>query len=226
MKYIDPLLCKIIGEQLNSFQFNGRVGFVGFGEPLLHPNLVDAIANIRQTCPTTKWIEVNTNGDILTRELAIELSTAGCTDIGISMYDGDKSKFFNEMLDNTGLNVILRHHYTGPDNELKIINRIDIIKNEKFLNIQRPCYLPFYKMFIDWNGDYILCDQDWGKVSRQHNLLDINIADFWQTKLANYRENLAKGNRNLNPCNKCDINGTLHGIESFNKFLEYYDESI
>ena len=58
-KHIDPSLCQLIGEQLQDFGFTGRIGFVGFGEPLLHPNLVECIRKIR-TCKTAKWIEVNT----------------------------------------------------------------------------------------------------------------------------------------------------------------------
>lgn len=213
-KNIDIELCELIGKQLKDFNFTGRIGFVGFGEPLLHPNLVECIRKIK-VCDTAKWIEVNTNGDILTRELALELADAGCTNITISMYDKDQTDFFTDMLDNTGLELVLRHHYdTGTNYNLNMINRINIVKKQD-INIDRACYMPFYKMFIDWNGDYLLCEQDWAKTTNQYNIKTTSVKDFWFNKLQAFRSHLANGQRDLYPCSACDINGTLHGYESF-----------
>ena len=214
-KHIDPSLCTLIGNQLQNF--TGRIGFVGFGEPLLHPNIVNCIANIKVACPTAQWIEINTNGDILTRELAIELADAGCTNITISMYDKDNTDYFTEMLKDIDIQLVLRHHYDTSTNG--IVNRINIIQRDgDILEINRPCYKPFYKMFIDWNGDFLLCEQDWSKVTNNYNIYSTSITDFWLDKLATYRKELANGNRTLRPCNKCDINGTKYGYESFRMF--------
>lgn len=219
-KHIDPSLCKLIGQQLQDFNFTGRIGFVGFGEPLLHPNIVECIRQIR-TCTTAKWIEINTNGDILTRELALELADAGCTNITISMYDSDQTEYFTNMLDNTGVQLVLRHHYDSAANyNLKMINRINIVKKEQMLNRSEQCYMPFYKMFIDWNGDYLLCEQDWAKSTNKFNIGTTPIKEFWLDKLNLFRSYLAQGRRQLYPCSLCDINGTLHGKSSFEKLKE------
>jgi MoaA/NifB/PqqE/SkfB family radical SAM enzyme len=207
----------LIGSQLQNF--TGRIGFVGFGEPLLHPNIVECVTNVRTGCPTAQWIEINTNGDVLTRDLAVELAAAGCTNITISMYDKDNTDYFTEMLDGVNVQMILRHHYnTGT---MGLINRINIIRKDgNILEVNRPCYRPFYKMFIDWNGDFLLCEQDWGKVTKRYNIYSTNIVDFWLDKLNRYRIELMEGNRVLSPCDKCDINGTKHGQDSFNIFYD------
>lgn len=214
-KHISPDLCREIGQQLQDFNFTGRIGFVGFGEPLLHPNLEECIKQIK-VCKSAQWIEINTNGDFLTRDLAIKLADAGCTNITISMYDSDKTEYFKNMLHGINVELVLRHHYDeGKQYNLNLINRIDIVKKNKILNVNRPCYMPFYKLFIDWNGDYLLCEQDWRKSTNKYNVRTTTIKDFWLDKLNFYRKNLVNGDRNLYPCSTCDINGTLHGKSSF-----------
>ena len=29
--------------------------------------------------------------------------------------------------------------------------------------LAKACYYPFYVIFMDYNGDYLLCSHDWGK---------------------------------------------------------------
>ena len=214
-KHIDPLLCKNIGEQLQSFNFNGRIGFAGFSEPLLHPDIVECVRQIR-TCKTAKWVEINTNGDILTRDLILELVDAGCTNIAVSMYDSDQTEYFTEMFEGTNMPLVLRHHYDSSNSyNLNLVNRIDIVKNQEQLSIQRHCYIPFYKILIDSNGDYLLCDQDWKKATNKFNVSTTDILDFWLDKINDYRRPLADKQRILYPCSACNVNGTVHGEESF-----------
>jgi MoaA/NifB/PqqE/SkfB family radical SAM enzyme len=219
-KHITAELCNVIGSQLQDFNFTGRIGFVGFGEPLLHPNLVECIKQIK-VCKSAQWVEINTNGDFLTRELAVQLAKAGCTNITISMYDSDKSEYFKDILKGINVEVVFRHHYNTDQNyNLQLVNRIDIIKREQILNIDRECYVPFYKMFIDWNGDYLLCQQDWGKTTNKYNIKTTTIKEFWVDKLNFYRRPLINGKRHNYPCSTCNINGTVHGKSSFDILKE------
>ena len=208
---------RIIGRQLSEFGFRGRVGFVGFGEPLLNPNLVECVRILREECKTAQWIEINTNGDFLTRELIIDLTNAGCTHITVSMYDSDNSDHFNRLFD--GINVVktLRHNYDLENTQpIFLVDRSGIVRNEIKSDNNRQCFIPFYKLFIDWNGDYLLCDQDWGKVTKEFNLYSTSITEFWKSKIDTYRKNLIAGDRyKNNPCHSCDIVGNLIGKESF-----------
>lgn len=210
-------LCRIIGQQLSELQFKGRIGFVGFGEPLLHPKLAECIRAIKQSGVKAQWIEVNTNGDFLTRDIIESLRDAGCTDIAVSMYDRDDSKKYKIMFKDIDIRYVLRHHYDKKKNyNLELVDRIGILRGQLRLDNQRPCYIPFYKMFIDWDGSFLLCDQDWGRTTKRHNILDIGIKDFWIEKLNDYRKNLAVSDRAAqHPCNSCNVNGTLQGKDSF-----------
>lgn len=212
-----------IADDLESFNFNGRVGFVGFGEPLLHKNLEELISIIKKKITNLKWLEINTNGDFLTLERMKSIRDSGCTTIAISMYDTDNSQYFNEMAELANMNIILRHHYNSNNSYgLRIVNRNDIIdETSKFETDKTQCYIPFYKMLIDWNGDILLCDNDWSKKNKFGNVHNLSIENIWiNSALNNYRNYLSKGDRIIDPCKKCNACGTLFGYESFNKFQE------
>jgi len=213
-----------IANDLEAINFEGRVGFDGLGEPLLHSNLVECVSIVRKTITRIKWLEVQTNGDYLTRDKIKELINAGCDTISISMYDKDDTEKFQTLAKNLPVSLILRHHYDKSVNyNLHLVNRIDLAnKNSKILNINRPCYVPFYKMFIDCNGDVLVCNNDWSRSSFIGNVLIDTIENIWLgNNLNTYRHNLINGNRkNCNPCNRCAIDGTLLGKESAEIFRE------
>lgn len=215
-EYIDISTCQNIANQLIDLNYTGRVGFVGFGEPLLHPQIVDCVHILSKT--PARWIELNTNGDFLTRELAQRLADAGCTHLGISLYDSDQTEHFNSLLDGININVVYRHQYDASVNyNLNLVNRIEITQGKEILNINRACYFPFYKLFIDWNGDYLLCDQDWARYTgNEFNISTVSIRDYWTQKINKYRKPLIQGDRSVNsPCNKCNVNGIIRGKECF-----------
>lgn len=203
-----------IGTRLAEINYKGRIGFVGFGEPLLHNTLAHSISIITNICKTSKWVEVNTNGDFLSRSIVLSLVDSGVTHITVSMYDGDDSEKYYAMCKGIPVQLTLRHSYNVST--IKIVDRIGILKgNTK--NITRPCYIPFYKLFIDYNGDYLLCDQDWGRKTAQYNIKTTSISEYWSSGISKYRNNLIYGERYKNDlCQSCDVDGTLLGQDSFN----------
>jgi len=216
-----------IASDLNDINYSGRVSLVGFGEPLLYKSLIDAVGIISNGVPLCKWIEINTNADFLTRLLAKELKLAGCTNITVSMYDGDISKKITEELKDIDIELTFKHCY--QDNfDISIVNRNEIIVQNKILNYQRSCYLPFYKMFVDCNGDILVCCNDWGRRGIIGNLLNNSIKDLWLSKdMDKFRLNLQNGDRSkLDPCRYCNIQGTKYGKDSFDFFKDYYLKTL
>lgn len=203
-----------LADDLNDINFNGRVGFVGFGEPLLHKKLTRHIEILAQT--NSQWIDINTNGDYLTANKISEFADAGCTHIMVSMYDKDITNELIEMKGDTNIEIIPRHCY--PERfELNLIDRKNNITADKIENITNVCHIPFYKMFIDWNGDALICDNDWGRKGVLGNIHVTSVKDIWfGDEIMSYRKKLLKGLRaEKSPCNTCNIKGTVHGKESF-----------
>lgn len=222
---ITTTTCKNIALELKKINFTGRVGFVGFGEPLLHSELEACISIIKKYLPDLPYIEVNTNGDLLTAERIYSLYASGCTDIAVSMYDRDITEDIMQKKGDTPINIIFRHHYDPDKNyNLNLVNRSNITYGNDILNINSPCYIPFYKLMIDWNGDILPCDNDWSRTIKFGNInvtelsKIINSDDFF-----NFRAALTTGKRTLLPCSKCNACGVLRGEEEFLKFKQAFN---
>ena len=221
LKINTDLVAKIAND-LQEINFNGRVGFVGFGEPMMHNKLTECIAIIKQTVTNVDSIEVNTNGDFLTAARTKDLVTAGCNTLTVSMYDYDATAKFEAFTAGLDVLLTLRHHYIREnDFNLSLVNRIDLAHTASIhLDIKRPCYIPFYKMFIDWNGRILVCNNDWGRASNLGNIQDKSIKEIWLgSEFMSYRKELLEGNRaQCQPCNRCNVNGVKLGHKSVEIF--------
>jgi radical SAM protein with 4Fe4S-binding SPASM domain len=212
--------CSNIAIELNKINFNGRVGFVGFGEPLLHVNLEKCIEAIKKHLPKIPYIEVNTNGDLLTSSRIKSLYDSGCTTIAVSMYDKDITDDILSKKGDIPIDIIFRHHYdAGKSYNLNIVNRSNITYGAEILNINNSCYIPFYKLMIDWNGDILPCHNDWSRTIKFGNINVIELKEIINSeKFFNFRAALTTGTRSQIPCSKCNVCGTLRGEKEFIAF--------
>ena len=140
------------------------------------------------------------------------------------MYDSDKSEYFLSLKKDIPIEMILRHHYNHNVNyNLNIVNRSDLLKGSKNIFNNNPCYLPFYKMLVDWNGDLLLCDNNWKKDIVFGNVNTDNLKDVWYGDKINKYRNILINNRNIKPCINCSVNGVFEdrGIESVNLYKRY-----
>lgn len=217
-------LIRKISNDLNDINYNGRISFTGFGEPLLYKNLTEAMSIIKNTVTNLKWLEIVTNADYLDREKALELDSAGCTNVTVSMYDGDISSNILEYFDNTDIQLTFKHQYDG----FMVVNRNEIVAKEQDLDITRSCYLPFYKMMIDIDGHVLVCANDWARSGIVGNVCNDSIKDIWIGEPLNfYRQQLENGKRkNCTPCKFCDIEGTIHGIDSVLAWNAHYKNKV
>ena len=209
---------------LKKINFKNRIGFVGFGEPLLCNTLLECIRKVKEIIPDIKWLEVNTNGDKLTAEMIKDLFLAGCTHISISMYDSDKTEYFKNLKGGIPIKFIFRHHYDSNVNyNIEIVNRSEMLKEEKEEYSNNSCYIPFYKAIIDWNGDVLLCENDW---SRKNIFGNVNKEDFYDIWLNNtynnFRNGLLKGRKNKSPCKNCSVNGCKRGSEAVEIYKNHF----
>lgn len=215
--------CTKISKDLSEINYIGRVGFVGFGEPLLHKELEDCIKIIKSNNTNISFIEVITNGDLLTRKRIESLYNAGCNLIVVSMYDKDISADINTIKGNIPIDIVFRHHYDSKNNfNLNLVNRKEIAFNDTKLNIKSPCYIPFYKLMIDWNGDVLTCQNDWSRTITFGNINNTSIREIWLGEQYNtFKRTLAGGKRTIDPCSKCNVCGITRGEKEFNIFTNY-----
>lgn len=216
--------CKKISDDLIEIGFENRVGFVGFGEPLLHNNLEKCVEIFRSKIPKLKWLEINTNGDFLTKDRISSLKDSGCNLLSVSMYDKDISDKIKEM-NTCGIEIVFRHHYEKENNYgLRIVDRKNIAYGSIDYNIKSECYIPFYKLFIDWNGEIITCQNDWFRYQIFGNINRSSIKTILSSeKMIEFKKLLMVGDRSkTDPCKKCNIDGKVMGEQEFNEFKRHH----
>ena len=212
-----------IADNLSLDNYKGKISYSGFSENLLNKKFADIIKILKDKLPETT-AECNTNGDRLTPEYAKQLFDSGLDLLYINLYDGiDQIKKFDEIMKDVDKSKYkYRAHYSQADYGLNINNRggsitwlgldeesVDKLKGQ-------PCHYPFYKMFIDWDGEVIFCANDWQKERKVGNLAKQRLKDVWLGEdLNTIRKRLIKGDRTESPCNKCTVNGQLFGKPSF-----------
>lgn len=215
-----------ISKDLSSTGFVGRVSLSGFGEPMLTKNFVQLVGTVRQNLPGN-MIDLNTNGDQLNENNLGQLFSAGLDMIYVNLYDGpDQEEHFVKLFERAGIThtqYILRPHWPGGY-QLILNNRSGLVASSATVPFKRGCYFPFSKAMIDWNGDLLLCPQDWGRAYVAGNLLQQHIRDVWLgPRMEHMRRQLVQQDRSASPCNQCDADGLLTGEFGYKVLVNYYN---
>lgn len=214
---MDIAVAEKLVNDLTSANYTGDIHITGFGEPTLNPKIFEIIKIF-----SAFYTEIITNGD---RLLSGQMTHQQFSDAGLSMlivdcYDGDEQ--YNKMIEllkDCKIGYRIRNHHDTGGEELfeqyNYNNRGGLV--QKAETVFRPCWLPFYKAFVDWDGQIRLCCNDWSR--SQIPFGDINnesFADIWMSKdFVKVREKLNKGERSkLAACKNCNTSGTQTGFES------------
>jgi len=194
-------------ERLNELNYKNRLTISGFGEPMLHP-YIDIIINKLKKFN----VEILTNGLVVPKNKTSILKNANKIIVSVhNINDLDKIKEFWP-------NAIIRNHDIADKNcELIVTNRAGYL-NDKY--IDNICSCPFYKMFIDYDGSYLLCADDFKRKSfhNQVNIFNLSIKDYFINCLKTTKINMLNSRKLIEPCNKCNINGTVYGLDIIEKF--------
>lgn len=213
--HMDLALISSIGGDLAASGYRGSVVLCGFGEPLLHPRLGAVI----ETLAGRGWrLELVTNGDRL-ETLGSLIHKLDCT--VVSMYDGPYQvehfhDFFARRLIPPDKYVLRDRWHTEADAfGLKLTNRAGTVEagHQGPALPGRPCNYLAYQMTVDWNGDVLLCPQDWHKKVKFGNLNRERVRDVWISRAMHQRRmQLLRGDRTHSPCHGCNTDGCLHGF--------------
>ena len=222
-EFISKELISKVVKELRELNYSGVIRFSGFVEPLLDKKIYDHINTIKRYLPLAR-VEVVTTGDPLNLDRLKKLFNSGLDKLIISAYDGkDDVIKFQKMVKESNLNTdqyIIRDR-SLPEEEsfgIALSNRSGMMENADFKipslknPLNNPCYIPSYTLFFDYLGDVLMCPHDWGKKIILGNLKKENLLDIWFSERSmKIRKNLVNSNRKFEPCNVCDVEGTLIG---------------
>ena len=222
-EFISNELHQKLCTELQKLNYKGTIRYSGFVEPLLDKNIYNLINMVRNSLPECN-IEMVTNGDPLNLKRLNQLFENGLNKILISAYDGKKESDELENLCKSAKlskdQYIVRHRYYSEEKDFGITlsNRSGTMANAEFKiealkePLKKSCYIPSYTFFLDYQGDVLMCPHDWGKKIILGNLKNEKLIDIWfSKKFMSIRKMLNKSNRNFDPCNVCDVEGTFMG---------------
>lgn len=209
-KYGMPFeLFKMAIDELYNLGFEGLIGFSGFCESTLHNQIIDFVKYARHMLPGVT-IVINTNGDTLNHDTIMKYKIVGIDYIIVSAYD---VKTYNKVSNYEKDYILINKRFNG-----------DMIKNNRagalYLDehntpLATPCYYPFYMMYIDWNGDLLFCSHNYDKISVMGNLIYDKLIDVWFGEGMNELRAAMEDHRSHQPCNKCNVVGTIMGEEIY-----------
>ena len=212
---MSPETASDLARQLHDISFQGTINISGFGEPLLHRGLEDIVARLANF-----RVEIVTSGDGLSARRIRSLHMAGCRFFAVSLYDGpEQRQKFEDMFAEAAVDTyILRDRWqTEADNfGLSLLtNRAGTVEVGKQAEVdtKKPCFYLAYSMMVDWNGDILLCSQDWHKRVKFGTVRDGIMAAWTSPAMRKRRMQLLRGRDGLHPCSGCNANGQVHGLE-------------
>jgi len=102
--------------------------------------------------------------------------------------------------------------------------------NKEFYNESKPCYMPWYAIFITWDGYVNLCDFSCDNEMVFGNVFDEPFKKIWNgEKIRKFRINLLKNRKSIPLCRGCSVDETYVEDEftkirkiPFVKYLQYF----
>lgn len=196
-------MAQLIVNNLIAINFTGEVSITGKGEPTLHNKFEELV----KLFAGRSWsLKMNTNGKRFDK------------------YKDTILKHFDKVLFNC-------YEYTREEYQAKVeelAEHKNVIVKWRPNNIQwfednprytnrggsfatnnQPktgqCDVVFTKLFIDYNGTYRLCCEDWKHELAMANIQEQSIEEYVENNptLKQYRKMLAEGRRDIAPCNEC-----------------------
>ena len=212
--------------------YEGDFHISGFGESFTHPKFLELTSTLRDTLPNNHLV-LTTNGDFLNDKTITEVLKRNFNKVIVSCYDGlERKEHFIRLFEKNGFhNFDIRELWLNPDETTEdLMNRnnfnnrsgsVNVDLQKENFNTKSPCYLPFYKLVIDWNGSALLCCNDWKRAHKGFGNINTNsLVDIWNgEEFVKVRGQLAEGNRVGPACANCNIKGVLVGKESVDLFL-------
>ena len=233
--FMDEYLYLNILKQLSEIDYSNVITYSRYNEPLSQKEFfLKSIKLAREYCPKA-LIRTNSNGDFLTSiEYRNERTDAGLNELSVQCYLNENEVFsvktFEEKTQKFAKRFNLNYHIENHDKysiayfdyeKLKLTYSMYDFKNmannrgETLSQNIKPytrtasCIVPFQHLYIDYNGDVMLCCNLRHDVKEHQkfiigNVMESSLADIFQgEKIINYRRLLACNGEKISPCNTC-----------------------
>lgn len=230
--YADQITVANLLNMLNDAGFIGRVRLDLYGEPTLHPDLINIIQAVRMALPKSH-ITLFTNGfGVYHKGQTIDqYFSAGVGDIIFDVYENTIDLYKESGVEN---HPLARVNSVGTPffvKEKRVLINLPIehqqdIKTRKFVNhcgagapaliepICAKCAHPFRDFTVNSWGEIMLCCNDFRGEYLVGNITDYrSFEEAWNSpRLVSARKRLYAKDRAFNPCAKCNSKSHRVGL--------------
>lgn len=188
--------------------YNGRVALMLSNEPLLDGRIEDMIVYAKSKSQRL-FLDITTNGRLLTVEVVDSLFRLGLDNININDYRGDRDKYPEKW--SAYLELIYTAYWNNPKVSFKRRRLNESLPNYAG-NIPQTfskedfgfCNYPFRKLTIAYNGDVLLCCDDFMYDTNFGNVMNDNLIDCWNAPELNTIRLSLLDNKRIGLCERCN----------------------
>lgn len=197
---------KIILNQLQDINYRGRMSYHFYGEPLLHPKLIEFVTLTKTILPDVRP-EIFSNGTYLTKEKFHSLKAAGVQKFTVTKHKGFETIAFDEtFLSLSDEDKKMVKYYTHE--QLTFTSRGGLVDAGKKIEepLKKMCLIPQCSLIITKDGNVLSCYEDYQEKNTMGNIFEEHIKDIWNKPIyVKQREDLKKGLRHLyEVCKSCN----------------------
>jgi radical SAM protein with 4Fe4S-binding SPASM domain len=203
-RHIEPELYARILDQLSEMRWNGIVDFIFYNEPLLHPDIVLLVQQLKVIVPKCHP-RIITNGDHLTVQLMSDLIAAGVERFSVSRHQPIKPGWDARVQD-------LARRHPGM---LSVTDLMDVQEKQGLhtraglvpvgrVYVAARCNAPMNCQHIDIDGNLLLCCNDYYRKNVMGNVKESTILEVWRSeRFTRIRSDLLRGKPSLAICKNC-----------------------
>lgn len=199
---------KQIINQLSDINYNGRIALMLSNEPLLEERMEEMIVYARQKSPRF-FLDITTNGTLLTVDKLDKFFKLGLDNININDYRSDRDKYPEKW--SKYIEPIYSAYWNNPKVSFQKRKTDETLPNyagnipQKFNPKEFGfCNYPFRKLTIAFNGDILLCCDDFMYNTFYGNVQKDKLIDCWNNpELNKIRLSLLNNNR-IGLCERCN----------------------
>jgi len=205
-KLMPMFLFKKIINELAEINYCGEILLHFYGEPLTDARLPLLVSYAKQKIPKAK-IHINTNGFLLTPDIYKKLIHLGIEEFLITQYGKEMPNNVKKVVDYLKTRPKkenkIKYRILGED--ILLSNRGGELKIDNSVDYERPiCLYPNTAVHIDYQGNLVLCCNDYHSSITFGNLNKENLVDIWNKEnYKNLRKQLRKKIFKLPICRKC-----------------------
>lgn len=201
---------KLLGD-IESWGRHFNIFIAGRGEPTLHNNFGELLTTLIDFRDRTNLIHIglHTNGKRFDKYSNVLSRLDGVT---YSIYDETpnpedtikKYKLLNNVLVKDKRTATTTKKFTNRSGS---VTQPDKLAMPKISSKQELfCIKPFHVVYVDLNGDFNLCCDDWKEKVVLGNIFEESLQEYATNSAAlqMYQYQLSKLNRTMSPCSTCD----------------------